>query len=108
MNEQSGFDFLTPAVPEPNPSRDAINALYHADEAERVLALLYEAELDAAASARVRRSAESLVERVRARKKEQGVLEAFMLEYDLSSEEGVVLMLLCHSGEELPVPIRRG
>ena len=102
MNDQSVFDFLAPAVAEKNPSRDAINALYHADETEHVLALLREAELDAAASARVTHTAESLVQQVRARKKEQGVLEAFMLEYDLSSEEGVVLMCLAEALLRIP------
>ena len=46
--------------------------------------------------------ARNLVAAVRKRKAEQGVLEAFMQEYDLSSEEGVVLMCLAEALLRIP------
>ncbi|HSM69181.1 MAG TPA: bifunctional proline dehydrogenase/L-glutamate gamma-semialdehyde dehydrogenase PutA, partial [Xanthomonadales bacterium] len=102
MNQQSEFDFVIASLPVGSPARQAINELYLADEEALVMALLEEAELDAAASERVRQTAESLVTRVRERKQEQGVLEAFMQEYNLSSEEGVVLMCLAEALLRIP------
>ena len=61
------------------------------------LRLLEAARLDPDAAARVNQRAAMLVGMVRRRKSEQGVLEAFMQEYDLSSEEGVVLMCLAEA-----------
>jgi hypothetical protein len=43
-----------------------------------------------------------LVGKVRERRSEQGVLEAFMQEYDLSSEEGVILMCLAEALLRIP------
>ncbi|MGD8930443.1 MAG: bifunctional proline dehydrogenase/L-glutamate gamma-semialdehyde dehydrogenase PutA, partial [Lysobacterales bacterium] len=63
---------------------------------------LAEAELDAAATERVNRMAQMLVTAVRVRKHEQGLLDAFMQEYDLSSEEGVVLMCLAEALLRIP------
>ncbi|MGD2127961.1 MAG: bifunctional proline dehydrogenase/L-glutamate gamma-semialdehyde dehydrogenase PutA [Lysobacterales bacterium] len=82
--------------------RDSIDRLYLADEEELVLSLLAEAELDAAATERVNRMAQMLVTAVRVRKHEQGLLDAFMQEYDLSSEEGVVLMCLAEALLRIP------
>jgi RHH-type proline utilization regulon transcriptional repressor/proline dehydrogenase/delta 1-pyrroline-5-carboxylate dehydrogenase len=102
LNQQSEFDFVIASLPAGSEARQAINELYLADEEALVMALLEEAKLDAAASERVRQTAESLVTRVRERKQEQGVLEAFMQEYDLSSEEGVVLMCLAEALLRIP------
>ncbi len=83
-------------------ARDTINRLYHADETELVGQLLAEATLEDEAVGRVDRAARTLVSRVRARKQDQGALEAFMQEYDLSSEEGVVLMCLAEALLRIP------
>ncbi len=64
--------------------------------------LLAEARLEPAAQARVDQRARSLVQAVRDRKAEQGLMEAFMQEYDLSSEEGVVLMCLAEALLRIP------
>jgi len=102
MNKAQKFDFLIATPLESNALRDGINRLYHADEADAVQALLGSVKLDAASSRRVNRSARTLIAKVRARKHEQGVLEAFMQEYDLSSEEGVVLMCLAEALLRVP------
>jgi len=102
LSQTTAFDFLVPALPLGSRARQAINALYLADEEALVMALLEEAALDAPASERVRKATESLVLSVRARKEERGALEAFMQEYDLSSEEGVVLMCLAEALLRIP------
>ncbi|NNL95224.1 MAG: bifunctional proline dehydrogenase/L-glutamate gamma-semialdehyde dehydrogenase PutA [Xanthomonadales bacterium] len=102
MNQPANFDFIQPKFASQSPARAAINALFLESETRLVPRLLSEAELDAAAALRVRKSAESLVRGVRKRKQEQGALEAFMQEYDLSSEEGVVLMCLAEALLRIP------
>ncbi|MDX1380995.1 MAG: bifunctional proline dehydrogenase/L-glutamate gamma-semialdehyde dehydrogenase PutA, partial [Xanthomonadales bacterium] len=89
-------------MPAGDPLRDAINRHYHADEAGLVEQLLADAGLEARAAARVQQRAQELVRRVRERKEEQGALEAFMQQYDLSSEEGVVLMCLAEALLRVP------
>ena len=102
MIDQQVHDFLTSGSVPRDPLRDAIDRLYHADEAEVVRSLLSEARLEPAAQARVDQRARSLVQAVRDRKAEQGLMEAFMQEYDLSSEEGVVLMCLAEALLRIP------
>lgn len=102
MTETRAFDFLKSPNLDMNPLRRAINESYHADEAQLVLQLLERARLDPEAVARVSQRAEFLVSQVRARKSNQGVMEAFMQEYDLSSEEGVVLMCLAEALLRIP------
>jgi RHH-type proline utilization regulon transcriptional repressor/proline dehydrogenase/delta 1-pyrroline-5-carboxylate dehydrogenase len=85
-----------------DPIRDAINRAYLADETEAVSVLLAKARLDPDAENRVSQRARSLVSAVRARRAEQGLLDAFMQEYDLSSEEGVVLMCLAEALLRIP------
>ncbi len=85
-----------------NPLRDKINRAYLADETESVNWLLARARLDSDAENRVNQRAQSLVRAVRSRRAEQGLLDAFMQEYDLSSEEGVVLMCLAEALLRIP------
>jgi RHH-type proline utilization regulon transcriptional repressor/proline dehydrogenase/delta 1-pyrroline-5-carboxylate dehydrogenase len=102
VNDLQANDFLVSGSSERDPLVSAIDLLYHADEASAVRALLPDAQLEATAQARVDRLARALVQAVRDRKAEQGVLEAFMQEYDLSSEEGVVLMCLAEALLRIP------
>jgi RHH-type proline utilization regulon transcriptional repressor/proline dehydrogenase/delta 1-pyrroline-5-carboxylate dehydrogenase len=102
VNETTSFQFLRQVPREPDTARDVVSALYHADETELVGRLLAEAELGAEAASRVADNAQDLVRRVRKRRDEQGALEAFMQEYDLSSEEGVVLMCLAEALLRIP------
>ncbi|HKX56733.1 MAG TPA: bifunctional proline dehydrogenase/L-glutamate gamma-semialdehyde dehydrogenase PutA [Xanthomonadales bacterium] len=75
---------------------------YHADEEQVVQRLLQIARLDPEATARINKRAAMLVSQVRSRQAEQGVMEAFMMEYDLSSEEGIVLMCLAEALLRIP------
>ncbi len=88
--------------PAPSPLRAAISAAYLADETDCVQALLPLAAIDADAGARVAERARHLVGAVRAQRRAQGGLDAFMHEYDLSSEEGVVLMCLAEALLRIP------
>jgi RHH-type transcriptional regulator, proline utilization regulon repressor / proline dehydrogenase / delta 1-pyrroline-5-carboxylate dehydrogenase len=60
------------------------------------------ARLDAPTSRRVADLAESLVSRIRAARRDQGGLDAFLLEYSLSSKEGVILLCLAESLLRIP------
>ncbi len=81
--------------------RDVYRA-WLADESETVRGLLPLATLNEAAAARVAARARVLVEAVRTRRLAGGGLDAFMHEYDLSSQEGVVLMCLAESLLRIP------
>jgi RHH-type proline utilization regulon transcriptional repressor/proline dehydrogenase/delta 1-pyrroline-5-carboxylate dehydrogenase len=102
VNDQQVHDFLVSAPAGSDVLRQAIDCLYHAEEAEVVRALLAEARLDPATQSRVDARARELVRAVRERKADQGLMEAFMQEYDLSSEEGVVLMCLAEALLRIP------
>jgi len=102
MSQVQKFDFLVAEPLKNGALRDGINRLYHADESELVKQLLSSVKLDAVSTRRVNKAACDLISHVRARKDEQGVLEAFMQQYDLSSEEGVVLMCLAEALLRIP------
>lgn len=94
---------LTPELPAASePLRAALTAAWLRDEDEAVRALLGELQLDADARARIQATAVDLVERVRKRAQDQGAIEAFMREYDLSSEEGVLLMCVAEALLRIP------
>ncbi|HWS25220.1 MAG TPA: proline dehydrogenase family protein, partial [Xanthomonadales bacterium] len=75
---------------------------YARDEAEAVADLLRIAEMDAELKTRIHDTAADLVKRVRARKAEQSAVESFMRQYDLSSEEGVLLMCVAEALLRIP------
>jgi RHH-type transcriptional regulator, proline utilization regulon repressor / proline dehydrogenase / delta 1-pyrroline-5-carboxylate dehydrogenase len=102
VNDQQVHDFLVSAPASSDALRQAIDRLYHAEEAAVVRTLLAEARLDPATQSRVDARARELVRAVRERKADQGLMEAFMQEYDLSSEEGVVLMCLAEALLRIP------
>ena len=97
VNGEEIRGFLMPRPDETDAHRTAIDRLYNADEAECMNVLLDAADLDATARERIDERARSLVQSVRDRRHERGVLDAFMQQYDLSSEEGVVLMCLAEA-----------
>ena len=84
------------------PSRSAIAARLFADETATVRALAAEAALSAEDQRRVAELARQLVAAVRAGRTKQGGIDAFMQEYSLSSEEGVVLMCLAEALLRIP------
>ena len=88
--------------PPPDALRRAIAAAYRADEGECVSVLLAAADLGPLASARIAARAQSLVAAVRAGRQGAGGIDAFLQEYELSSQEGVVLMCLAEALLRIP------
>ena len=85
-----------------NTPLSSLNAHYLADETQVVETLLAQAQLAQPEADAVVASAAPLVRGVRARKREQSSLDALMHEYDLSSQEGVLLMCLAESLLRIP------
>ena len=99
---------LTPELPAaPGPLRAAITAAWVRDEAQHVRELLAVArqphpDWSDADRAAIQATAADLVRRVRARAQDQGAIEAFMRQYDLGSEEGVLLMCVAEALLRIP------
>jgi len=93
--------FANPAAEIPI-AGDPFTRYYLADEAEAVRDLTAHARLPAQATERILETARRLVESVRAKRRAQGGLDAFMQEYDLSSREGIVLMCLAEALLRIP------
>ena len=102
------FPPLTPRAMTPDSTTSsagpmaAITAAWVRDEAEAVRELLAAARQPAADQAAVQATAAELVRRVRARAADQGAIEAFMRQYDLGSEEGVLLMCVAEALLRIP------
>ena len=96
-------ELLSPELPAPgDPLRSAITGAWLRDEDAAVGALLQSARLDPTAREAVLDHAAALVESVRARAGEQTAVESFMRQYDLSSEEGVLLMCVAEALLRIP------
>ncbi|MEO6075926.1 MAG: bifunctional proline dehydrogenase/L-glutamate gamma-semialdehyde dehydrogenase, partial [Dokdonella sp.] len=89
-----------PAVIDPNRAR--ITSAWSRDETEAVNELLAQATLPPAERELVLARASELVARVRAKADQQSAVESFMREYDLSSEEGVLLMCVAEALLRIP------
>ena len=83
-------------------SRATISARLFADETKLVKELAAEALLSPDDKRRVADLAKLLVAAVRANRQAQGGIDAFMQEYSLSSEEGVVLMCMAEALLRIP------
>ncbi|KPK56370.1 MAG: bifunctional proline dehydrogenase/L-glutamate gamma-semialdehyde dehydrogenase PutA [Gammaproteobacteria bacterium] len=81
---------------------EIINRYYLANEDEVMREMVELARVDDATKAKIRQTAERLVEAVRRNRGEKGGLDAFMKKYDLSSQEGVVLMCLAEALLRVP------
>ena len=88
--------------PVPSTPRAAITAGWIRDEAAHVRELLAQAAIPDADRAAAQATAADLVRRVRARARDQGAVEAFMRQYDLGSEEGVLLMCVAEALLRIP------
>jgi len=88
--------------PKLDPLRAAINDLFLADETKCVDALLAQAKLDDKARAEIQARAKTLVEAVRKNRQHKGGIEEFLRQYDLSSQEGMVLMCLAEAFLRIP------
>jgi len=93
---------LGPELPPPDPAMAAVTANYLRDETEVVTELLERAALPPAERELVLARATELVARVRAKANQQSAVERFMREYDLSSEEGVLLMCVAEALLRIP------
>jgi len=82
-------------------ARQQMARLYLADETATVEALLPMARLSGRERAETEALARDLVQRVRAQRK-RGGLDAFLHQYALSTEEGVVLMCLAEALLRVP------
>src|SRR5580693_2382176 len=80
----------------------AINRHWLADEAVVIRELLPIARLPADEREVVRRAAVELVEAVRSYSAERAGMDAFLREYDLGSQEGVILMCLAEALLRIP------
>ncbi|MDN5864318.1 MAG: bifunctional proline dehydrogenase/L-glutamate gamma-semialdehyde dehydrogenase PutA [Gammaproteobacteria bacterium] len=90
------------AAPALDGLRESINRDFLADEGEVVERLIGEARLSPSQGEAVRERARRWVEAVRESASEQSGIEAFLHQYDLSSEEGVVLMCLAEALIRIP------
>ena len=94
---------LSPELPaDGSPARARITAAWLRDETEAVHDLLAEAALPSGERSKVIDLAAELVSRVRLRAKDQSAVESFMRQYDLSSEEGVLLMCVAEALLRIP------
>ena len=80
--------------------RREIDVHYRADEAACVSALLAQLAITSEAQARIQDTAGRLVEEVRARSK--GGIDAFLHQYGLSTQEGVMLMCIAEALLRIP------
>ncbi|MBS0375435.1 MAG: bifunctional proline dehydrogenase/L-glutamate gamma-semialdehyde dehydrogenase PutA [Proteobacteria bacterium] len=92
------------ATPGPyeSPVGTAINRLWLADEEAALREILPLAHQEAAAREAITAHAASLVEAVRGTRVDRGGMDAFLREYDLSSQEGVILMCLAEALLRIP------
>ncbi len=100
MNASHTF-YLKPTGSE-NPLRAAIRAQYHADEIEYVNAMLGEYAQSGAQDAQIQQTARSLVESLRKQNESASLIDSFLQEFTLSSEEGIVLMCLAEALLRIP------
>ena len=83
-------------------SRDEIDAYLFKDETALIRGLADKAKLSTLEDTQVLNIATDLVEVVRKNRNAQGSIDAFMQEYSLSSQEGVVLMCLAEALLRIP------
>lgn len=88
--------FIDDAAPEP------VSDLYLADEQALVGSLCEMADSGKRARSRIGKTAAALVESVRRNSSNEGGIEAFLQQYNLSSEEGILLMCVAEALLRIP------
>lgn len=83
-------------------SREEIDKHYRADETLCVQNILQQVQIPQPLLDSIQSKATSLVKKVRERRLSQSGLDAFMFQYDLSSDEGIALMCLAESLLRIP------
>ncbi|MEO8102694.1 MAG: bifunctional proline dehydrogenase/L-glutamate gamma-semialdehyde dehydrogenase PutA [Betaproteobacteria bacterium] len=84
------------------PSFSPLREAFLADESVVVSALLREAKLPVGQNAAVDATARRLVEAVRGRQRENVGMQSFLTQYDLSTQEGVLLMCVAEALLRIP------
>ena len=102
MNEPLSSHIPATPLPAQAMLRAAISAHWLADEASLLTRLLGVAQMSDEAAALVVARAADWVTRVRELREQQSPLDAFMQQYDLSSDEGVLLMCLAEALLRIP------
>ncbi|HEY0975279.1 MAG TPA: bifunctional proline dehydrogenase/L-glutamate gamma-semialdehyde dehydrogenase PutA [Solimonas sp.] len=102
MNEPLNSPVTLATLPPRDGLRAAISAHWLADETQLLTRLLGIAQTSDEAAAAVVMRAADWVTRVRELREQQSPLDAFMQQYDLSSEEGVLLMCLAEALLRIP------
>jgi RHH-type proline utilization regulon transcriptional repressor/proline dehydrogenase/delta 1-pyrroline-5-carboxylate dehydrogenase len=85
-----------------NPSFAPLRAAFLADETRALDPLLKLARLDPGTHARVDATARELVKAVRSRQRDHIGMQSFMTQYDLSTQEGVLLMCVAEALLRIP------
>jgi RHH-type proline utilization regulon transcriptional repressor/proline dehydrogenase/delta 1-pyrroline-5-carboxylate dehydrogenase len=83
-------------------SIEGLNRRYLADEQQLVRQLLDEVDPGHTARGKIRETASELVTAVRRNRAKEGGLDAFLQQYDLSSDEGVLLMCVAEALLRIP------
>ncbi len=96
------MDILSPELPGYPAPDPAITAAWLQDENFAVGALLKTTRLPEDEREAIRQKSISLVERVRAHNNNLSMIESFMRQYDLSSQEGVLLMCVAEALLRIP------
>jgi RHH-type proline utilization regulon transcriptional repressor/proline dehydrogenase/delta 1-pyrroline-5-carboxylate dehydrogenase len=81
---------------------EGLNKRYLADEEELVRELVDVADPGESARAQIREIASGLVNAVRQNRAKEGGLDAFLQQYDLSSDEGILLMCIAEALLRIP------
>jgi len=97
-----GSFIFSPEVPKQNALREAITNAYRKDEDAVLNNLLKEVDLPETMLRKIAETAERLVIAVRQQRVGKGGIDAFLAEYDLSSEEGIALMCLAEAALRVP------
>ena len=79
-----------------------IHRLYRIDEESHVRSLLKSAAIEPHLAMKIHDNARHLVEKQRSARKAQGGMDAFMRQYDLSSDEGIALMCVAEALLRIP------
>ena len=88
--------------PDPDLLWRDMDAATRSGETASVKAFLKEIPLDGEGRRRIAKTARRLVEKIRRRGAGQGGLHAFLHEYELSNQEGIVLMCLAETLLRIP------
>lgn len=87
-----------------NTLRTAIEKAYRMDETECVLNLLEQVNFSSDRVARIQNQALQFVSHIRKTRLSEGGIDAFLVEYDLSSQAGIALMCLAEALLRIPNP----